>query len=120
MYFDRRLWQLTRGMRWRIVATVLIGLASAAVGMARFVFLGTLLARVFAGAPAAALILPAAAVAAAVLMRGLLEHARIGLALGQRGVIGAAILLLDQESQRNADHDEEPEAQISEGLRKRA
>jgi len=31
VYFDWRLWQLTRGMRWRIVATVLMGLASAAV-----------------------------------------------------------------------------------------
>jgi ATP-binding cassette subfamily B protein len=76
VYFDRRLWQLTRGMRWRIVATVLMGLASAAVGMARFVFLGTLLARVFAGAEPAALVLPAAAVAGAVLLRGALEHAR--------------------------------------------
>ena len=80
MYFDRRLWLFTRDMRWRIVATVLMGLASAAVGMARFVFLGTLIARVFAGAPAAALILPAAAVAAAMLLRGALEHARIMLA----------------------------------------
>ena len=80
MYFDWRLWQLTRGMRWRIVATVFMGLASAAIGMARFVFLGTLLARVFAGAPAATLMLPAAAVAGAVIVRGLLEHARIMLA----------------------------------------
>jgi ATP-binding cassette subfamily C protein CydCD len=70
VYFDRRLWQLTRGMRWRIVASVLMGLASAAVGMARFVFLGALLARVLAGAPTAALIVPATAVAAAVLLRG--------------------------------------------------
>ena len=76
MYFDRRLWQLTRGMRWRIVASVLMGLASAAVGMARFVFLGTLLARVLAGLPARSLIVPAAAVAAAVLLRGFFEHAR--------------------------------------------
>ena len=80
MYFDRRLWLFTRGMRWRIVATVLMCLASAAVGMARFVFLATLIARVFAGAPAAALILPAAAVTAAMLLRGVLEHARIMLA----------------------------------------
>jgi ABC-type multidrug transport system fused ATPase/permease subunit len=76
VYFDRRLWQLTRGMRWRILATVLMGLASAAVGMARFVFLGALLALVFRGAPAAALLPPAAAVAAAVLLRGFLEHER--------------------------------------------
>jgi ATP-binding cassette, subfamily B, bacterial len=80
VYFDWRLWQFTRGMRWCICATVLMGLASAAVGMARFVFLGALLARVFAGAPAAALILPAAGVAAAVLLRGVLEHARTMLA----------------------------------------
>ncbi|HEV2957635.1 MAG TPA: ABC transporter ATP-binding protein [Xanthobacteraceae bacterium] len=82
MYFDWRLWQFTRGMRWRVCASVLMGLASAAVGMARFVFLAVLLVRVFAGLPAAALILPAAAVAAAVLLRGLLEHARTMLAQG--------------------------------------
>ncbi|HXW23318.1 MAG TPA: ABC transporter ATP-binding protein [Xanthobacteraceae bacterium] len=76
MYFDRRLWQLTRGMRWRILVTVLMGLVSAAVGIARFALLGWLLALVFRGAPAAALILPAAAVAGAVLLRGLLEHER--------------------------------------------
>ena len=56
MYFDWRLWQLTRGMRWRIVATVLMGLTSAVIGVARFVFLGSLLALVFRGAPAAALL----------------------------------------------------------------
>jgi ATP-binding cassette, subfamily B, bacterial len=80
VYFDWRLWQLTRGMRWRIVVTVLMGLASAAVGMARFVFLGTLLARVFAGLPAAALMPPAAALAVTILLRGLLEHVRTMLA----------------------------------------
>src|ERR1043166_4232067 len=80
VYFDWRLWQFTRGMRWRIGVSVLMGLASAAVGMARFVFLGALLARVFAGAPAAALILPAAAAAIAVILSGILEHARTMLA----------------------------------------
>ena len=76
MYFDWRLWQLTRGMRWRIVATIFMGLASAAIGIARFVLLASLLALVFRGAPGSALILPAAAVAGAVLFRGLLEHER--------------------------------------------
>ena len=76
MYFDLRLWQLTRGMRWRIAASVLMGLVAAIVGVSRFVFLGSLIALVYRGAPAAALLLPAAAVAAVVLLRGVLEHAR--------------------------------------------
>ena len=76
MYFDLRLWQLTRGMRWRIAATVLMGLCAAAVGVARFVLLGSLIALVYRGAPAAALFLPAAAVAAIVLVRAVLEHER--------------------------------------------
>src|SRR5579863_10175037 len=76
LYFDLRLWQLTRGMRWRIVATVLMGLVAAIVGVARFVFLGTLIALVYRGAPGTALILPAAAVAAVALVRAFLEHER--------------------------------------------
>ena len=76
MSFDLRLWQLTRGMRWRIVATVLIGLLAAVVGVSRFVFLGLLIALVYRGAPAAALIWPAVAVAAIVLIRAFLDHER--------------------------------------------
>jgi ATP-binding cassette, subfamily B, bacterial len=63
-------------MRWRIVASVLMGLLAAIVGVARFVLLGSLIALVYRGAPAAALILPAAAVAAIVLIRAFLEHER--------------------------------------------
>ena len=76
LYFDVCLWQLTRGMRWRIAATVLMGLLSAIVGVSRFVFLGSLLALVYRGAPARALLLPAAAVTAVVLFRAFLEHER--------------------------------------------
>ena len=67
-------------MRWRIAATVMMGLVAAIVGVSRFVFLGSLIALVYRGAPAAALLLPAAAVAAVVLLRGLLEHTRTMLA----------------------------------------
>ena len=63
-------------MRWRIAATVLMGLLSAIVGVSRFVFLGSLLALVYRGAPAGALLLPAAAVAGVVLFRAFLEHER--------------------------------------------
>src|SRR5579863_9334012 len=76
MFFDRRLWQLTRGLRGRILFAILVGLVAAAVGIARFVLLGVLLARVFQGAPFLALVVPAGGVAAAVILRGLLEHWR--------------------------------------------
>src|SRR5260221_9329254 len=76
MYFDRRLWELMRGARGRIAAAVAIGLAASGIGIARFVFLGWLLALVFAGAPTSAFLRPAGLVAAAVLLRGWLEHVR--------------------------------------------
>src|SRR5579871_6755427 len=76
MYFDRRLWQLTRGLRGWIAAAIGLGLVAAVVGIARFAILGVLLARVFAGAGLAAIAVPAAGVAAAVILRGLIEHHR--------------------------------------------
>jgi ATP-binding cassette subfamily C protein CydCD len=63
-------------MRWRLVASVVIGLLAAAIGLARFVLLGSFMALVYRGAPVAALALPAVAVAAAVLLRPLLEFGR--------------------------------------------
>src|SRR5256885_7305294 len=45
MYFDRRLWELTAGLRGRIVLAILIGLLAAGFGIARFALLGALLAR---------------------------------------------------------------------------
>ena len=76
MYFDRRLWQFTQGVRLRIFWAVLVGLASAAVGVARLALLGWLLGRVFAGAPFADLVWPFAAVAAIMALRGVLEYIR--------------------------------------------
>jgi len=76
MYFDRRLWELTRGLRGRIALAILIGLAAAAFGIARFTLLGALLARVFSGAGARVIATLALGVAAAVLLRALLDYAR--------------------------------------------
>ena len=76
MYFDWRLWQLTRGLRGRILLAIAIGLAASAFGIARFALLGILLARVFTGAGFAAIAQAAIGVALAVLLRGLLDHSR--------------------------------------------
>jgi ATP-binding cassette subfamily C protein CydCD len=76
MYFDRRLWELTRGLRGRIALAVLLGLAAAAFGIARFALLGMLLARVFKGSGIGVIAVLAAGVGGAVLLRALLDHAR--------------------------------------------
>src|SRR3984893_18048120 len=76
MYFDRRLWQLTRGMRGWIAAAIFLGLVASVVGIARFVILGVLLSRVFQGAGPLALAVPAVGVAIAVLLRGVVDHHR--------------------------------------------
>ena len=76
MYFDRRLWQFTEGLRLRIAGAALLGLMSAAVGVARLALLGWLLGRVFQGEGFADLILPIVAVAAAMVARGVLEYWR--------------------------------------------
>jgi len=80
MYFDFRLWHLTRGLRGRIALGVLLGLLSLCAGIARFVFLGTMLARVLQGAATSELLAPAAGVVASVLLRAVMEHQRTLLA----------------------------------------
>ena len=76
MYLDPRLWALTRGVRLRIAATVLVGLAAVAVGIARLVLLGWLLARVLHGESLATLTGAIALTAAAVVARSALDYAR--------------------------------------------
>ncbi len=76
MYFDRRLWQLTRGLRGWIALAILLGLVASVVGIARFAILGVLLSRVFDSAGFVAITIPAVGVAIAVLLRGLVDHHR--------------------------------------------
>ena len=76
MYFDLRLWRLTAGLRLSMLGGVLLGLLALAAGIARFAFLGVALARVFAGAALPDLLWPMAGAVAAVLLRGLFDHAR--------------------------------------------
>lgn len=76
MYFDSRLWQLTAGLRAAMAGGILLGLLALAAGIARYVFLGQLLARVFDGAPWQDWLVPALCVGAMVLLRALFDHLR--------------------------------------------
>src|ERR1700731_2637146 len=76
MYFDRRLWQLTRGLRGWIALAILLGLVASVVGIARFAILGVLLSRVFDSAGFVAIAMPAWGVPFAVLVRGVVHPHR--------------------------------------------
>src|SRR6266436_9987579 len=74
MYLDRRLWAFTRGVRLRIVGTVVIGLLAVAAGIARLALFGWLLGRIIAGESLRSLLPLVALTAAAVLVRGALDY----------------------------------------------
>ena len=76
MYLDPRLWALTAGVRGRIAATVLVGLAAVAAGIARLALLGWLLGRVLAGESLASLAPAIALTALALAARSALDYAR--------------------------------------------
>ena len=76
MYFDLKLWRMTRGLRGRIALAVLLGLLALGFGIVRFAFLGKFLAGVFAGAPIATLAVPFAAAAISIVLRVWLDHLR--------------------------------------------
>ncbi len=80
MYFDLRLWQLMRGVRARLALAVLLGLTALAAGLARFAFFGQLLALVFQGRTFRVDAILAAAAAGTIVLRALLEEARVRLA----------------------------------------
>src|SRR5581483_3706924 len=77
MHFERGLWQFTQGVRPRIVAAALIGLAAVGLGMARLVLLAWLIAEVFAGHDLQDLTWPILGIAAVMILRGAFEHARV-------------------------------------------
>jgi len=76
VYFDRRLWALTSGVRGRIAGTVLLGLAAVSAGIARLALLGWVLALVLVARPLAEIGTALALTAGALLARSALEHVR--------------------------------------------
>jgi ATP-binding cassette, subfamily C, bacterial CydCD len=76
VYLDPRLWALTAGVRGRIAATVLVGLAAVAAGIARLALLGWLLGRVLVGESLVSLAPAIALTAVALAARSALDYAR--------------------------------------------
>ncbi|HEY3148197.1 MAG TPA: ABC transporter ATP-binding protein, partial [Dongiaceae bacterium] len=76
MHFEPRLWTFTRGVRLRILWTVLIGLTASALGVARLGLLGWLIGALFAGQSVEQLLLPIIAIALVMVLRGAFEHWR--------------------------------------------
>ena len=74
MYFDLRLWGLTRGARLHIAAAVAYGLLTAAAGIARLVLLGVLLGKVLQGETLDALVPLIATAGGMVLLRAVLQY----------------------------------------------
>ena len=56
MYFDRRLFGMTRGVRGRMALAALVGLIAVPVAMWRLALTGQAMARVFTGEPFDALV----------------------------------------------------------------
>ena len=74
MYFDLRLWAMTRGARLRIAVAVIFGLLTAAAGIARLVLLGILLGEILQGESLEDLVPLIIAAGAMVLLRGFLQY----------------------------------------------
>ncbi|MGI9614782.1 MAG: ABC transporter ATP-binding protein, partial [Acidimicrobiales bacterium] len=77
MHWEPRLWTFTKGLRLRIGWSVLIGLASVGLGVARLALLGWLIGQVFAGRDLASLVWPVVLIAAVMILRGVFEHWRV-------------------------------------------
>ncbi len=76
MHFDAQLWAATKGFRARIAAAIALGFVSLALGIARFIILGWLIARLFEGAPLADQLVAIVALLAVILSRMGLEYWR--------------------------------------------
>ena len=73
MYFDLRLFALTRGVRSRILLAALVGLAGLPVSLGRLALSGVVIAGVIQGRPLGDLVVPLVAIAALILLRGLIQ-----------------------------------------------
>lgn len=82
MHFDAQLWAATKGFRTRIAAAMALGFISLALGIARFIILGWVVARLFEGVALSELGIAIALLLAAIAARMGLEYGRAMVAHG--------------------------------------
>ncbi|MCC7046357.1 MAG: ABC transporter ATP-binding protein [Alphaproteobacteria bacterium] len=93
MYFDRRLWQFTLGVRDRIAIAAALGLLSAVAGIARLALLGWLIAGAIAGRATAELAALALAALAAIVLRAAVDQRRAVYAHRTAGMVQTKLRL---------------------------
>ena len=76
MYFNLRLFAMTKGLRLRILFAALMGLIAVGASIARLAITGVIIARVFQGEGFSSLTAPLIAVAALIVVRGVLQYVR--------------------------------------------
>ena len=73
MYFDFRLFAMTRGVRWRILLAALIGLAGLPVSLGRLALSGVVIAGVIQGRPVGELVGPLVLIGILLLLRAVIQ-----------------------------------------------
>src|SRR5919202_1997461 len=91
MYFDWRLFGMTRGLRGRIALAALVGLAAVPVAMWRLTLTGQILARVFAGQPFESLAGTLGLIAGLIVLRAALQLARDDIANATAALMKARV-----------------------------
>ena len=76
MYFNLRLFGMTKGLRLRILVAAVAGLLTVAASIARLALTGIVLAKVFQGDSFSTLVLPLGILVVLILVRGALQHFR--------------------------------------------
>jgi len=87
VYFDRRLFGMTRGVRGRIVLAVLIGVIAVPLAIWRLTLTGNTIARVFEGRSLGSLASVLVLIAALILVRAVLQFAREEVANGTASIV---------------------------------
>ena len=76
MYFNLRLWEMTKGLRSAIFLAAFVGLIAMGIGIARLAITGVVIARLFQGEDFSSVIVPLIIVGALILLRGLFQYVR--------------------------------------------
>src|SRR5688572_24572906 len=76
MYFDRRLFSFTAGLRWRIVLAAVVGLIALPVAIWRLMLTGSTMARLFQGASLDDVVPALAIIASLIVIRAVLQLAK--------------------------------------------